>query len=439
MSSVICKFNILIVLITFFCCSEVRISISGTVVDQNGLGISGATIQLVNAGISTISNGDGRFVLTNVPTTITEHGNTQPNSINSFNLINGKIKLVVFENVEVVLDAFDIHGRKIFSTSKLYATGTHSLILPVQSRVYLYKLKVGNMFYSFKHIPIGNFSHAVSASFSPVSFHNKAFAKINNGILLSRDILSVKKDGQLNYKDSIKSYDTTGLLVTMVPSAGALNDIDGNVYQCVKIGSKVWTVENLRTTRYNDGQNIPKIVDSVQWANLDTPGYCFYENWDDTLLQAKWGALYNWYAINTSKLAPSGWHVATAKDWEELVTYLKDNGYSWDRDVNNNEVAKAVAAKTEWFNNSTNMTSGSIGKNMSINNTSGFTALPGGYRTDLGVYVGFYYTVYLWSSTYFLDPTGFLANKCMLTYNNPSFVMGTFSKRCGLYVRLVKD
>ena len=82
----------------------------------------------------------------------------------------------------------------------------------------------------------------------------------------------------------------------------ALTDIDGNVYTLVTIGTQVWMVENLKTTKYNDGIGIPLITDNTAWKNTATPAYCWYDN--DMSNKNLYGALYNWYVVNTDKLCP---------------------------------------------------------------------------------------------------------------------------------------
>ena len=91
-------------------------------------------------------------------------------------------------------------------------------------------------------------------------------------------------------------------IVNPTPTPLTATDIDGNVYHTVTIGTQVWMVENLKTTRYNDGSPIPLVTDSSYWSNLTTPGYCWYNN--DTTNKNTYGALYNWYTVNTGKLAP---------------------------------------------------------------------------------------------------------------------------------------
>jgi len=101
-------------------------------------------------------------------------------------------------------------------------------------------------------------------------------------------------------------------------------DIDSNGYRIQALGSQVWLAENLRVTRLNDGTPIPLVTDSTEWDSLTTMGYCWYNN-NDSAHRIPYGALYNWHAVNTSKLCPSGWHVPTNIEWDTLVSYLGGN------------------------------------------------------------------------------------------------------------------
>ena len=99
-----------------------------------------------------------------------------------------------------------------------------------------------------------------------------------------------------------------------------VTNIEGNVYKTVTIGSQVWMSENLKTTKLNDGTDIPSVTSNTEWAELSTPGYCYYDNsWSNALI---YGALYNWHTVNTGKLCPTGWHVPTDEEWTTLITYL---------------------------------------------------------------------------------------------------------------------
>ena len=145
---------------------------------------------------------------------------------------------------------------------------------------------------------------------------------------------------------------------TVVTPSNTVTDIDGNVYHTVKIGTQVWMVENLKTTKYNDGTPIPLVTANSSWAILTTPGYCFYNN-DANVNKATYGAMYNWYIVNTGKLCPAGWHVPIDAEWTTLTNYLGSEN--------------AAGGKLKEFGISHWVT-----PNDGTTNSSGFTALPAG-------------------------------------------------------------
>lgn len=144
------------------------------------------------------------------------------------------------------------------------------------------------------------------------------------------------------------------------PLAGTVSDADGNAYDTVRIGTQTWMVQNLKTTKYNDGTAIPAAAAvSADWPNTITPSYCWYDN--DASNKDTYGALYNWYAVNTGKLAPTGWHIPSSAEFDLLRSFLGGLSYA--------EPKMMEAGTTHWTANSALVT-----------NSSGFTALPGGYR-----------------------------------------------------------
>ncbi len=107
---------------------------------------------------------------------------------------------------------------------------------------------------------------------------------------------------------------------TPAPSFGIVTDLEGNVYRTIKIGSQIWMAENLKTTKFNDGQDITLVTSGYEWGRLSTPGYCYFNN--EPTNKDDYGILYNWYAVKTGKLAPQGWRVPTEEDWDTLTAYL---------------------------------------------------------------------------------------------------------------------
>jgi uncharacterized protein (TIGR02145 family) len=105
--------------------------------------------------------------------------------------------------------------------------------------------------------------------------------------------------------------------------SGTVTDVDGNLYNTVKIGNQCWLKENLKTTRYRNGASITHVVDSVAWVrdSIIIPAWCYY-NFDVTT-NPTFGKTYNWYAlVDTNQLCPAGWHIPTDSEWTELVNYI---------------------------------------------------------------------------------------------------------------------
>lgn len=125
------------------------------------------------------------------------------------------------------------------------------------------------------------------------------------------------------YSSGQKCATTEGILNRKCdPCAGQkiAQDIENNSYSLVFIGEQCWFAENLKTTKYNDGNNIPNITDPAEWNLLSNPAYVWYGN--DINNKDIYGALYNWYAVDTEKLCPSGWSVPSNDDWTNLINYI---------------------------------------------------------------------------------------------------------------------
>jgi len=197
--------------------------------------------------------------------------------------------------------------------------------------------------------------------------------------------------------------------------AGTISDIDGNVYHTVTIGTQVWMVENLKTTKYNDGTVIPYITDNTIWQSNATGAYCWYNN--DVINKNVYGALYNWKAVNTGKLAPFGWHVSTDTDWTTLTNFLGGESVAGGK-------LKEVGI-SHW-----------IAPNTGATNTSGFTALPGGYRDATGPYGGVGNMSHWLTSTEYSLYYGWRRD---IQSQNDNVVRSGSYGGYGFYIRCVKD
>lgn len=115
----------------------------------------------------------------------------------------------------------------------------------------------------------------------------------------------------------MKKYIFAFLILISIPSKAQneiLVDIDGNSYKTITIDNQIWMAENLKTTRLNDGDTIPMVSDVKTWISLTQPAYCWYDN-NENPNKRLYGALYNWYTVETGKLCPKGWHVPSDKAW----------------------------------------------------------------------------------------------------------------------------
>ncbi|RPH31417.1 MAG: hypothetical protein EHM93_13780 [Bacteroidales bacterium] len=185
-------------------------------------------------------------------------------------------------------------------------------------------------------------------------------------------------------------------------SYGSLTDQEGNVYKTVNIGSQTWMAENLATTKYNDGNPIECITEMGAWTAATTGTYNWYDDNASFAKTKNYGALYNWYAVETSKLCPIGWHVPTDDEWTTLENYLANNGYNFDGTIGGgvDKIAKALASGVGWQGDGSRK--GSIGNDdyPQYKNKSGFTAVPAGNREGThGLYLDNWEYCVWWTST----------------------------------------
>ncbi|HLF36112.1 MAG TPA: fibrobacter succinogenes major paralogous domain-containing protein [Cyclobacteriaceae bacterium] len=193
-------------------------------------------------------------------------------------------------------------------------------------------------------------------------------------------------------------------------------DGDGISYNTVKIGDQLWMSENLKTTKYNDGTPIPLVTDNTAWSNLKTPGYCWYNN-DDGTFKNTYGALYNWYAVDTDKLCPAGWHIPTNDEWRTMINFIGDSSIAGNK-------MKEVGT-IHWTSPNTDAT-----------NESGFTALPGGARYYNGYFADIGNFGYWWTTTE-IDSTSALIR--LLYCSSPGIYTDRYDKWDGYSVRCLKN
>jgi uncharacterized protein (TIGR02145 family) len=214
---------------------------------------------------------------------------------------------------------------------------------------------------------------------------------------------------------------------------GTMADQDGNSYKTVTIGTQTWMAENLKTTTYNDGAAIPYVSSTSDWGDNRTGAYCYYNN--SASNGSKYGFLYNWYVVNTGLLAPEGWHVASDAEWNTLIEYLTNNGFGYEG--SGDDVAKAMASVSGWEDSDDE---GDVGYDQSTNNSSGFNALPGGFRYCEGGFDNLLYESLIGIECDWWTSSSSDGAHCYgLSYKDAYYSTGNIDKRYGYYVRCIKD
>jgi len=203
--------------------------------------------------------------------------------------------------------------------------------------------------------------------------------------------------------------------VITMPDA-TVYDPDGNPYSSVTIGSQTWLTENLKTTKYANGENIPNILNTGDWLNATSGAWCYFENISD--YEVPYGKLYNWFTVTDSRnVCPAGWHVPTDAEWQTLIAFLGGS------DVAGNKLKEAGTAHWSPYNDL-------------ATNSSGFTALPGGGQSALP---GFSYPIQslgmFWSET----PVDGENAYGYYLFDAQSINKQEYIKQTGLTVRCVKD
>jgi uncharacterized protein (TIGR02145 family) len=193
-------------------------------------------------------------------------------------------------------------------------------------------------------------------------------------------------------------------------------DADGNSYKVVKIGKQTWMAENLKTTSYRNGEGILNVTDKDKWAYRSTEAYCWFNN--DIRNKSIYGALYNRFAVvDARNLCPVGWHIPKEEEWKILLDFL--GGLS----VASGKMRESGIS--HWAS-----------PNQGATNESGFSALPGGYRSwSDGSFKSWYNAASWWTST---NTNGV----CLVSFNLQSAGSGGFYcevEQKGMHVRCVMD
>ncbi len=208
-------------------------------------------------------------------------------------------------------------------------------------------------------------------------------------------------------------------------------DIEDNIYNTVNIGTQVWFKENLKTTRYANGDQIPNVTNTGEWQSITSGAWRYYN--DDSQYNNPYGKFYNWEAVaDTRKICPAGWHVPSEAEWKTLEQYLGMDPF--ELNVTNFRGGSAnVGGKLKKVDPSL-----WTAPNMGATDESGFSGIPGGRYNQDGTFINLTLEGTWWSSTLAIANTN-LAWLRILNYNNRgsyrtmpsgSMIGGGFSVRC---------
>ncbi len=318
-------------------------------------------------------------------------------------------------------------GNKIHADKYILSQGYHTFELSgLNAGVYILKVSAADYSYSYKLISKASCQEQITLSYQGIEYSENKSSLLKSS---SEDNLVAMSynDGDLlkltgisgNYRavQSIVPVESTTVSFNFI----ACSDYDNNNYGVISMGTQTWMAENLRTTTFNDGTDIPHVTENDEWANLPTPAYCWYNNDEENALLNNYGALYNWYTVATEKLCPIGWHVPTDAEWSTLKDYITEQGFSGTEGT-------ALKATTNW-----NLSPGASGSDI-----FGFTGIPVGYRFDS---TGIFYdegTYTAWFSS--TEYNTYRSYTWHLYYSAEYLARSSYGNRStGLSIRCIKD
>jgi uncharacterized protein (TIGR02145 family) len=208
-------------------------------------------------------------------------------------------------------------------------------------------------------------------------------------------------------------------------SYGLLTDQQGNNYKTILIGSQEWMAENLYSSIYRNGDPINNITGNTQWQNATSGAWCHFNN--NSQFECPYGKLYNWYAVADSRnLCPTGWHIPTDTEWNILIQHL-DSMYSPNATASQSDSAggKIKTSGFAFWSPSTDTSS----------NSSGFSGLPAGNRSSIGVFSNLYAYANWWSASVNVDNSWYRS----VRYFNNDIYRFSSNRSSGFSVRCLKD
>lgn len=229
------------------------------------------------------------------------------------------------------------------------------------------------------------------------------------------NLIDSRFNSSLNVPGCIHGTDYVPWQDPSINCGTTVSDIDGNIYNVVRIGNQCWLEENLKTTRFKNGNPIQNVTDNTGWSNATGPVWCNYENSSSN--GSTHGKLYNWDAIgNSSGICPDGWHVATREEWQSLIQHSASLGSG---------TAGALKSLNLWDE-----------PNDGATNETGFNAIPAGLRESDGTFHDLTHRAIFWTSTQLGSEEAY----CFQMWSNGDFTQEVgYDRSKGHSCRCVKD
>jgi len=335
-------------------------------------------------------------------------------------LDNSDLIFSTLESGNINLAIIDISGKIVLSLSRHLNKGIHRFkVSGLHQGFYLVTINGKDYNYTSKLVcqSLSENEGRIEYEGSNAFENNQNMNKTTNSTIL----LEFNDGDQMLYQAFSYNYRK---IVTDIPTYSKIitfyfwqcTDVENNNYTTVDIGNQTWMAENLKTTRFRNGDTIANIIDNIAWNNLTSASYCDYNNISAN--SEVYGKIYNFYTVaDTRKLCPVDWHLPNDTEWSVLIANLGGE-YVAGKKLKETTI-------THWQS-----------PNAGTTNESGFTALPGGDRGNGGAFYDNGNYGFWWSST------EDVSNKAWIRYmQSANSIVSRFSfgKNYGFSVRCLKD
>ncbi len=317
------------------------------------------------------------------------------------------------------IEITDLTGRKVAKEEFFLAKNRQSfLIKGLNSGTYLVQVRAEGYHFNGKIINRSTSSNPVQ-----IIYPGQPNGQADPGNMKQTEAIVQM---QYNTGDLLKFTGRSGIYGTVfmdVPTAGKTisfnfmpcTDYDENNYTIVQIGDQWWMAENLKTTKYSTGDDIPEVTGASDWMGLSTGAYCYFDNNPDNAII--YGCLYNWQAVIDNRNAcPANWHVPSDAEWIVLSSFLGGEAIAGGK--------MKEPGTVHWFS-----------PNVGATNESGFNIIAGGSRS-YGNFDSMGYGGSFWSTTA-IDAI-FAWDRDIFYYTTAANRHGT-DKKSGLSVRCIKN